>query len=153
MNSVQIFQYIFDQIETPLLMSVASIVTSLVAYASAPVQMALVIYIALTGVMVMRGSGGEGMSGLVGRVVKLSLVAWFATNGSVYAQWRLWLKCSGIVLRQDREYDTKIQAIRATSNHGLGKTRNAPPNEGGGAGRAWSTMPQAPSAATSPGEA
>jgi type IV secretion system protein VirB6 len=87
MNSVQIFQYIFDQIETPLLASVASIVMSLVAYASAPVQMALVIYIALTGVMVMRGSGGEGMSGLVGRVVKLSLVAWFATNGSVYAQW------------------------------------------------------------------
>jgi type IV secretion system protein VirB6 len=78
MNSVQIFQYIFDQIETPLLASVASIVMSLVAYASAPVQMALVIYIALTGVMVMRGSGGEGMSGLV---------AWFATNGSVYAQW------------------------------------------------------------------
>ena len=73
MNSVQIFQYIFDQIETPLLASVASIVTSLVAYASAPVQMALVIYIALTGVMVMRGSGGEGMSGLVGMVVKLSV--------------------------------------------------------------------------------
>jgi type IV secretion system protein VirB6 len=86
MNPIAIFQYIFDQIETPLLTSVSSIVSTLINYASAPVQMALVIYVALTGVMVMRGAG-EGMSGLLGRMVKLSLVAWFATNGSVYTQW------------------------------------------------------------------
>lgn len=86
MNPIAIFQYIFDQIETPLLASVSSIVSTLISYASAPVQTALVIYVALTGLMVMRGSG-ESMSGLLGRAVKLSLIAWFATNGSVYAEW------------------------------------------------------------------
>ena len=87
MNSYQIFQYISSRIENPFLDSVGQIVSSLVAYAAAPVQAALVIYIALTGILVMRGHAAEGLGGLVGRAAKLCLVAWIATNGSVYADW------------------------------------------------------------------
>ena len=87
MNSYQIFQYISSRIENPFLDSVGQIVSALVGYAAAPVQVALVIYIALTGILVMRGHAGEGLGGLVGRAVKLCLVAWIATNGSAYSDW------------------------------------------------------------------
>ena len=87
MNSLQIFQYLFDQIETPFLQSVGTLVNALVSYAAAPLQTALVIYIATTGILMMRGQAGEPAGGLVGRAFKLCLVAWFATNGSVYVAW------------------------------------------------------------------
>lgn len=87
MNNYQIFQYIASRIENPFLDSVSQIVSALVSYAATPVQLALVIYIALTGVLVMRGYAAEGLGGLVGRAVKLCIVAWIATNGSVYADW------------------------------------------------------------------
>lgn len=35
----------------------------------------------------MRGQANEAVGGLVGRVIKFCIVAWFATNGSVYAIW------------------------------------------------------------------
>jgi len=87
MNNTPIFQYLFDQIETPFLQSVGLLVTALINYAAAPLQVALVLYIALTGILIMRGQGGEAVSGLLGRCIKFSIVAWFATNGSVYATW------------------------------------------------------------------
>ncbi len=87
MNTWLIFQYIFDTLETPLLGAVNSIVTGLVSYAAAPVQAALVLYVALTGIMILRGNSSEAMDGILGRVIKLCLVSWFATNGSVYTTW------------------------------------------------------------------
>lgn len=87
MRDLQIFKYIFDEIETPFIRSISTIVSALISYASTPLQTALVLYIALTGVLMMRGQGGEAVGGLVGRVIKFSIVAWFATNGSVYATW------------------------------------------------------------------
>jgi type IV secretion system protein VirB6 len=87
MNTWQVFQYTFDQIETPLLTSVGATVSALISYAAAPLQIALVIYIALTGVLIIRGHANEAVGGLLGRVVKLCLVAWFITNGSVYTTW------------------------------------------------------------------
>ncbi len=87
MRDLKIFQYIFDEIETPFIQSVSAIVTALINYAATPLQTALVLYIALTGILMMRGQGGEAVAGLVGRVIKFSIVAWFATNGSVYVTW------------------------------------------------------------------
>ena len=87
MNNTPIFQYLFDQIESPFLQSVGALVAGLISYAAAPLQVALVLYIALTGILIMRGQGGEAVSGLLGRCIKFSIVAWFATNGSVYATW------------------------------------------------------------------
>ncbi len=87
MNNLPIFQYLFDQIETPFLQSVDTMVSAFIRYAAAPLQTALVLYIALTGLLMMRGQSGEPTSGLIGRMVKLCIVAWFATNGSVYSTW------------------------------------------------------------------
>lgn len=87
MQSTQIFKYIVDSWETPFVDSVGQLVAALIAYASTPVQAALVLYIALTGLLIMRGQGGMPAGGLLGRVIKLSLVVWFATNGSVYTEW------------------------------------------------------------------
>ena len=87
MNPLHIFQYIFDQIETPLIRSVSDIISALITYIAAPIQTALVIYVALTGILVLRGHAAEATNGLIGRVVKLCLVAWFATNGGTYTTW------------------------------------------------------------------
>ena len=46
MNNLQIFQYLFDQIETPFLQSVDAMVNAFISYAAAPLQTALVLYIA-----------------------------------------------------------------------------------------------------------
>jgi len=83
-QDIAIFSYIFTEIESPFLDSVGQLVTALISYAAAPLQVALVIYIALTGILMMRGHAGEVMGGLLGRVIKLCIVVWFMTNGSVY---------------------------------------------------------------------
>lgn len=87
MQNLQIFQYLFDEIETPFLQSVGTTVSTLSSYAAAPLQTALVLYIALTGILMMRGHANEAVGGLLGRVIKFSVVLWFATNGSVYSTW------------------------------------------------------------------
>ena len=87
MNNLQVFQYLFDQIETPFLQSVGAMVNALISYAAAPLQTALVLYIAATGILMIRGQASEPASGLVGRAIRFCLVAWFATNGSVYTTW------------------------------------------------------------------
>lgn len=87
MGDLQIFQYIFDEIESPFLDSVSAMVTALISYAAVPLQTALVLYIALTGILMMRGQANEAAGGLIGRMIKFSIVLWFATNGSVYFTW------------------------------------------------------------------
>ena len=87
MQDFQIFKYMFDEIETPFLLSVGLTVSRLIAYAATPIQTALVLYIALTGILMMRGQANEAVGGLIGRVIKFSIVLWFSTNGSVYTTW------------------------------------------------------------------
>ncbi len=87
MNGSAVFSYIFTEIETPLLASLAQVVSALISYAAGPIQTALVIYIALTGVLMLRGHASETMGGLIGRLVKMTIVAWFATNGALYSEW------------------------------------------------------------------
>lgn len=87
MNGTAVFAYIFSAIETPLLDGLGQLMVALVAYAAAPVQTAVVIYIALTGILILRGHASEGIGSLVSRAIKLSIVVWFATNGGEYATW------------------------------------------------------------------
>lgn len=87
MNGSAVFSYIFTEIETPLLASLAQVVSALISYAAAPIQTSLVIYIALTGILMLRGNASETMGTLISRFVKMSVVVWFATNGSVYTTW------------------------------------------------------------------
>lgn len=55
MQDLLIFQYLFDEIETPFLQSVGMTVSALISYAATPLQTALVLYVALTGILMMRG--------------------------------------------------------------------------------------------------
>lgn len=87
MQNSQIFKFIFDSVETPFLDNVTQMVAALIAYAAAPLQTALVLYVALTGILILRGQGGTSIGDLTGRIIKLSLVAWFATNGVLYTIW------------------------------------------------------------------
>ncbi len=87
LNGTAVFSYIFDQIETPLLDGLAQVMAALTAYAATPVQTALVIYIALTGVLMLRGHASEAIGSMVSRFIKMAVVVWFATNGALYTTW------------------------------------------------------------------
>ena len=84
MGDFKVFQYMFDEIETPFLDSVSILVRALIDYASTPIQTALILYIVLTGLLMMRGYGGETFNVLLTRIITFTVVVWFATNGSVY---------------------------------------------------------------------
>ena len=87
MNGTAVFSYIYQDIENPLVDGLAQLMAALVSYAATPVQTALVIYIALTGILILRGHASEGIGSLVTRILKMSLVVWFATNGALYTTW------------------------------------------------------------------
>ncbi len=87
LTGMAVFSYIMNLVDTPLLDSLGQLMTALVAYAAAPAQTAVVIYIALTGILILRGHASEGIGSLVSRAIKLSIVVWFATNGGEYATW------------------------------------------------------------------
>jgi len=82
-----IYQYLFDSLETPFLSSVAQLVNLLLAYAARPVELSVIIYVALTGILVMGGMGGMSASAFLRLVTKIALVLWFATVAGVYAGW------------------------------------------------------------------
>lgn len=87
MQNGAVYQYLFDALETPFLSSVAQLVNVLLAYAARPVELSVIIYIALTGILVMGGMGGMSASAFLRLVTKIALVLWFATVAGVYAGW------------------------------------------------------------------
>lgn len=86
MNSFAVFQTLFDQLETPFLAGVAGLVAAFADYARAPIQAALILYVAVSGYMLMIGQGGSG-SAVMQKILKLCLVAWFATDATAYTTW------------------------------------------------------------------
>jgi type IV secretion system protein VirB6 len=56
-NDTHVFQLIFDQMETPLLASVSRLVQAVSSYAQTALPAALILYVALTGLLIMRGMG------------------------------------------------------------------------------------------------
>ena len=81
-----IFQTLFDQVETPLLAGVSGLVLSFSNYARAPIQAAMVLYVALTGWMMVQGKGGSSGQ-VLAHILKLALIAWFVTDATVYTTW------------------------------------------------------------------
>jgi type IV secretion system protein VirB6 len=87
MNGIQVFSYIYTVIENPLLDNIGQLMTALVAYVAEPVQTSVVLYIALTGILMLRGHASEAIGSLFSRFIKMSIVVWFATNGALYTTW------------------------------------------------------------------
>lgn len=83
----QIFAYIVSRVETPLVAAVNGVVTAFLAFAAQPLRVALVLFIALTGLTLARGATGEPASLIVGRLLKASLVVWLLTGSGAYQQW------------------------------------------------------------------
>jgi len=83
----QVFAYIVSQVETPLVSAVAQVVTAFLTFVGPPLKVALVLYIALTGVLIIRGQTDEAGSALLGRFLKMALVVWVLTGSGVYQQY------------------------------------------------------------------
>ncbi|MBP2307500.1 hypothetical protein GBZ48_22095 [Azospirillum melinis] len=83
----QIFAYIVSQVETPLVDAVADVLTAFLIFVATPLRIALVLYIALTGLLVMRGEMTETGAVLFGRLLKMILVVWVITGAGIYQQY------------------------------------------------------------------
>jgi type IV secretion system protein VirB6 len=82
----QIFTYIVSQVETPLVNTVAQVTNAFLSYVATPLKVAAVLYIALTGILILRGDTTEAGPALLGRFLKLGLVLWVITGAGVYQQ-------------------------------------------------------------------
>jgi type IV secretion system protein VirB6 len=83
----QVFAYIVSQVETPLVNAVTQVVNAFLTFVAAPLKVALVLYIALTGVLIIRGETNEAGAVLLGRFLKMGLVVWVLTGTGVYQQY------------------------------------------------------------------
>jgi len=83
----QIFAYIVSQVETPLVAAVTEVLNAFLVFAAAPLRVALVLYIALTGILVLRGAVSETGAVLFGRMLRMILVVWVITGAGVYQQY------------------------------------------------------------------
>lgn len=83
----QVFAYIVSQVETPLISAVTQVMNTFLSFVASPLKVALVLYIALTGVLILRGQADEAGSTLVGRFLKMGLVVWVLTGSGVYQQY------------------------------------------------------------------
>lgn len=83
----QIFAYIVSQVETPLVSAVAEVMNAFLSFVGTPLKIALVLYIALTGILIIRGQTDEAGPALLGRFLKMGLVVWFLTGAGIYQQY------------------------------------------------------------------
>lgn len=83
----QIFAFIVSQVETPLIHAVADVLNAFLTFVAAPLRIALVLYIALTGLLVIRGDATEAGTLLFSRLLKMILVVWVITGAGIYQQY------------------------------------------------------------------
>jgi type IV secretion system protein VirB6 len=83
----QVFAYIVSQVETPLVSAVAQVVNGFLSFVATPLKVALVLYIALTGVLIIRGEANEAGSALLSRFLRMGLVVWVLTGSGIYQQY------------------------------------------------------------------
>ena len=89
MDDIQwnVFTYVVDHVETPLTTTVSGVVSEFLSYVSTPLQVAAVLYIALTGVLILRGYHQEATHSIISRMLALAVVVWFVTTAGIYQQW------------------------------------------------------------------
>jgi type IV secretion system protein VirB6 len=83
----QIFAYIVSQVETPLVTAVTSVLSAFLGYVATPLKLALVVYVALTGIAMARGDIQTPGSVVIGRTIKIAIVVWLLTGSGAYQQW------------------------------------------------------------------
>lgn len=83
----EIFAYIVSQVETPLISAVSEVFGAFLSYVAAPLKVALVLYVALTGLLIARGETSEPGSLIIGRIIKFAAVVFLLTSSGAYQQW------------------------------------------------------------------
>ncbi|WP_149541496.1 TrbL/VirB6 family protein [Siccirubricoccus phaeus] len=84
---MQIFSTIVSRVETPLINAVAQVTNAFLTFVGPSLKVALVLYIALTGILIIRGQASEVGSVIMGRFLKMGLVVWVLTGSGVYQQY------------------------------------------------------------------
>ena len=83
----QVFTYIVAQVETPLLEVVGDVVAAFLRYVRTPLQVALILHIALTGALFLYDQLEDAPGVVVRRLVLMSLVVWLITEGGAYQRY------------------------------------------------------------------
>ena len=89
MNDIQfsIFSYIVTQVETPLVAAVSSVFGAFLSFVATPLRVALILYVALTGLLLLRGGSAEPGGVIVARLLRAAAVVWLLTGSGNYQQW------------------------------------------------------------------
>jgi len=82
-----VFTYVVDHVETPLTTTVSGVVTTFLNFVSTPLQLMAVLYIALTGLLIIRGYHQEATHTLISRMLSLAIVVFIVTSAGAYQQW------------------------------------------------------------------
>ena len=80
----QIFTAIQTAIEVPVEQAMDQVISALSSYLQSPMLAAFAMYVALTGVAILRGAVADTYGDFLGRVLKFALIAWVVMNASVY---------------------------------------------------------------------
>lgn len=83
----RIFAYIVAQVETPLIDAVNDVVAAFLAYVATPLRLALVLYVALTGLALLSGRATDPATTLLSRLLAMMLVVWVVTGSGVYQRY------------------------------------------------------------------
>jgi type IV secretion system protein VirB6 len=79
-----VFAYIVSKVETPLVTAVDRVINDFLNYIAAPLKITFVLYIALTGIRIINGNVEESGATLIGRFLKLGIVAYILTGTGMY---------------------------------------------------------------------
>lgn len=82
-----VFTTVTARIELPFLTSVDGLIAAFVAWLAGPMAAALVLYVALMGVLFLRGASQEPFGEVMSRVLRLCIIVWLCTNAAVYNLW------------------------------------------------------------------
>lgn len=80
----QVFTFLVEQFETPLLASVDDVTVAFADYVRVPLQLALVLHIAFTGVLLLQEQHEEAPGIVVRRLAAMVVVVWLVTEPGTY---------------------------------------------------------------------
>ena len=80
----QIFTTIQQAVESPVEQAMDNVISALSTYLQSPMLAAFAMYVALTGIAILRGAVADTYGDMLGRILKFALVAWVVMNASVY---------------------------------------------------------------------
>ena len=83
----QVFAYIVSEVETPLIAATTQVFNAFISYVQTPLKLALILYVALTGILFIRGEASEPGSVVMSRGIKFAIIVWLLTGSGLYQQW------------------------------------------------------------------